>query len=140
MKVLKYFVLSGVLILGACSTYYNGKTIPGTDSLVVQVPYFSGKERGKRIEVTKNRVTVKRGQRLVFVGPDGFAIRVDNKDDVFENDYFESSDGVIILPIPPASDDKSSVKRKLKNEIVVKYDVIVGDDELDPFIVIKGNK
>lgn len=137
-----------IVFLSGCVTNCKCDTDPlkGTDTVAVLITV----KKDGMPQVNKETVTVKPGQRLVFVGPSEFTLR--HRDDFLYNvvsqknnsrsankrdgvdEEISTADGVINLQI---SEEYSRIlKEKELDEITIKYDVIVNGVALDPFVKI----
>lgn len=104
------------------------RPIKGTDTAVVEIGLDS---KGMPF-VKRKGVVVKVGQRVVLVGPEKFNIRFP-EGTPFESAEYETGDAVMNFEIP------REIKKSFKNEkepLIFKYDIIVGNQVLDPFIII----
>lgn len=128
-------IILSILLIGACSSLDHpletGRALPGTRTAVNDIYLKNGKPA-----VRYDTIVLKKGQRVVFAGPDEFRI-VFKEGSLFEEtssnepgDY-QSRDGIVILQV---SDEKAA---RLKDGTVFKYSVFVNGVELDPLIRFK---
>lgn len=126
-------ILITLFILGACSNmdHHPRKethALPGTTTAINGIYLKDGKPA-----VQYETVVLRKGQRVVFAGPDEFRIVFENEslfEDASDNEpgNYRSRDGIIILQV---SDEKTA---RLKDGTTFKYSVFVNGIELDPFI------
>ena len=125
-----FLILSAVLLSACGGAKMNcehcigkGGVIQGTNTAVVEVRLDSS----GMPQVVTDPVIVNAGQRIVWVGPTKMTIAF-AKNDYLKVERLSTRNAVINLELPV--DDSKTGKTE------IKYDIIVGDQVLDPIIII----
>jgi len=139
MTVKKIGVYIFAILVAACAQANKDRpdcqcedgAIEGTDAAVVKISL----SRSGMPKVNIETVVVEVGQRIVWVGPDEITIRFPNGSP-FDVDKLVTRDAVInrVVPAPTSKHFKEYGKDKFK------YDVIVGKQVLDPFMIVVDPK
>lgn len=143
MKFIKMFVaLIGVTSFMGCAAIdcKSGKestayALPGTNTAVIGVSV----DTTGLPQVKHKEIIIYPGQKVLYAGPDEFAVFF--KDKKTPNRKIEnlSSKGVVIVQIPKDILEQKEFAEEFRKtgEIKFSYGVRVGNKELDPMIIVK---
>jgi hypothetical protein len=124
-------VLAGCTNLDCKSV--DGEVLSGTDTAVVGL-YFDG---SLYPQASVEKVTVRPGQKIIFVGPDKFDIFFKDQRSPTGRLENPSGNGIVIIPIPKdifERDQRESKSRDIKKELLYRYGIRANGRVTDPTI------
>lgn len=143
MKYFKYLLMTGFLfVLNGCAVtdcnpekLRTGYALPGTETVVVGIALDKS---GMPKESYKD-VVVHPGQKVLYAGPDEFAIIFKNKKTPNGKVENVSSRGVVVIKIPEDIFERPEFIEEFRknNFLVFDYGIRVNGKELDPPMVIR---
>jgi len=131
MRYFRVLIILIPLLVVACTEGPNfdlERALPGNS--IVSIDVFL--DESKTPVVVKPKVYLKPNQRVLFVGPNKFAIEF-IKGSPFPKHQYSSKESIIDLQVP--ADVFKGVDPSIK-VLVYKYNVIIDGNLLDPLIVI----
>jgi|GEM_PF-653342 len=143
MKYIKYILVVGLFcVLNGCASkdcepdkLSTGHALPGTETVVVGI---SLDKNGVPQESYKD-VVAHPGQKVLYAGPDEFAVIFKNEKTPNGTVENKSSRGVVIIEIPEDIFDRPEFVEEFRknNFLVFDYGIRVNGKELDPPMVIR---
>jgi hypothetical protein len=88
---------------------------------------------------TVSKVVLKPGQKVIFAGPDRFAISFKNKKSPSGKLKYESGNGVVTIVIPKDIFDRPEYREEVAKNKYIRFDyaINVNGRELDPPMIIQ---